>query len=141
MVQAKAVSISPVILSKRDTNSSHAWLKICSGDKEPSDSKEKMYSPSSSSIVIALSNASSRPVPYPTWCKARSRSRTESTSVHSLFLNNLELIARPDLEVKSKSNRVFAFLGFASIAFCLGWKVTAAAGHHFAWSLPRPSVA
>ena len=48
----------------------------------------------------------------------------------SLFVNILELIARPDFEVSLGQNRTFAFFGFARVAFCLGWKVTAAAGHH-----------
>ena len=140
-VQASAESISPVIFSKRETNSVHARLKISSGDNAPSDSKEKMYSPSISSSTIALSKSASLPVPGPTWCSALSKSSTAFTSVHSLFLNNFESIALPELEVRFRLNRVFAFLGLSSTAFCLGWKVTAAAGHHFAWSLPLPSVA
>ena len=112
------MSISPVIFSKRETSSSHALLKISVAGIEPSDSNENTYSPSMSSMTIALSKASSRPVPYPTCCSALSKSRTASTSVHSLFVNILELIARPDLDVRFRSKRVFAFFGFARTAFC-----------------------
>ena len=103
-----------MIFSKRETSSSQALLKISSAGIEPSDSNENTYSPSMSSMTIALSKSSSRPVPYPTCCSALSKSRTESTSVHSLFVNNLELISRPDLEVRFRSNRTFAFFGLAS---------------------------